>query len=83
MQAKNTTSMFSLILQRYSKLVAFGTLGMPGHPHPRWNYQLVEYSCLFAGKKSIHTLGFSEDIAKICKLLILGSLGMPGYTHPK
>ena len=33
---------FLKILQRHCKLIAFGTLGMPGYANPKWNYQLVQ-----------------------------------------
>ena len=33
---------FFEILQRYCKLVIFGTLGIPGYAHPQWCYQLEE-----------------------------------------
>ena len=71
------------ILQRCYKLVVLGTLGMPGHAHPNWYYQLVEnFRVYLQAKNQLHSPHFSGDIAKICKL-IFGTLGMPDYTNPK
>ena len=74
---------FLEILQRSCKLVVLGTLGIPGHAHPNWYYQLAENFCVYLQvKNQLHPPFFCEDIAKICKHLILGTLDIPGYTHP-
>ena len=76
-QAKNQHHVFLEILQRYCKLVVFGTLGLSDYAHPKWYYQLVENFCVYLqGKKQLYPPCFYGDIAMICKL-ILGSLGMP------
>ena len=74
---------FLEILQRYSKLVVFNNLGMPGYAHQKGYYQFAicrKILCLPAGKKSISC--FSGDTPKICKL-ILGTFGMPAFTQQK
>ena len=72
------------ILQRNSKLVILGTLGIPGHTHLKRQYQFEETLDVYLQvKNQIPPLRFSEDIAKICKPIILGTLDIPGFVHPK
>ena len=71
------------ILQRYSKLVVFNNLGMPGYAHQKGYYQFAicrNILCLPTGKKSISC--FSGDTAKISKV-ILGTFSMPAFTQQK
>ena len=75
---------FLEILERYSKLVNLGTLGMPAFGNLKRYYQLIENVCDYLqAKKQLHCPCFSGDIANICKLLILDTLGKLGYAHPK
>ena len=53
----------------YCKLVALGTLSMPGYAHPKRCYQLVEnFRVYLLAKSQPHPLRFSGDIAKILKI---------------
>ena len=60
------------ILQKNSKLVVLGNLGMSG-----------DVCVYLKAKIQLHPPCFSGDIAKIFKVFILGTLDMSGYTHPK
>ena len=73
---------FLEILQRYCKLVVFGTLGLSGYAPPKWYCCLVRNFCVYLqAKNQLHPPCFCVDIAKICKL-ILDILSMPVSTHP-
>ena len=75
-------SLFFKILQRKSKLVILGNLGMPGHRHLK-SINLREPSILICIQKINFILYvFLEITERYCKLT-LGSLGMPGYAHSK
>ena len=73
---------FLEMLQRYSKLVVFGFLGLSGSAQPKLYYHFIENFCVYLQAKNLLDPScLCGDIAKICKL-ILDTLGMPGYTHP-
>ena len=50
-QAKNQHHVFLEILQRYCKLVVFGTLGLSGYTHSKWYCHLVENFCVYLQAK--------------------------------
>ena len=78
------TQFFFNILQRNSKLVILGNLGMPDHTHLKWNSNLKKplmFICRQKIKFILHI--FLEILQGYCILVVLGTLGMPGYTNPK
>ena len=80
------THFFLAILQRNSRLVISGDLGMPGHTRLKWQYQIKEtFDVYLQAKNQLHPhpLRFPWDIAKYWKLVVLGTLGMPGYALSK
>ena len=76
--------LFLKMLQRNSKLVILGNLGMADYAHLKWLYQFDEiFDVYLQAKNQLCSSRFSWDIAKYCKLVVLATLGMPSYTHPK
>ena len=72
------------ILQRNSKVVILGNLGMLGHTHLNDNSCLkkpLKFICSQKIKFVLHV--FPEILQRYCKLIVLGTLGMPGYANPK
>ena len=78
-----TTLFFLKILQRNSKLVILGNLGMSGHTHLKWySITLMKTWTFICGQKTNFTTDFLYKILqRNSKLVILGSLCMHGYTH--
>ena len=80
------THFFLKILQRNSKLVILGNLGVPGHIHLKWYYQFKEtFDVYLQVENQLHLSEFPGVIfllQRYCKL-VLDTLDMPGYTHPK
>ena len=80
------THFFRDILQRNSKLVILGNLGMSNNTHLKWLYQLEEtFDVYLQAKNQLHpshlpwVIFYCKDYFK----LVLGTLGMPGYAHLK
>ena len=71
------------ILQRNSKVVILGNLGMLGHTRLNDNSSLkkpLKFICSQKIKFVLHA--FPEILQRYCKLIVLDTLGMPGYTNP-
>ena len=69
------THFFLTILQRNSRLVISGDLGMPGHTRLKWQYQFKEtFDVYLQAKNQLHPhpSRFPWDIAKYWKLVVLG-----------
>ena len=77
------THFFLKILQRNSKLVLLGNLGMPGHTHLKLYNPFEETSVYLQAKTQFHPSHFPWDIGKNYNLVISGTFDMPGYTHSK
>ena len=70
------THFFLKILQRNSKLVILGNLGMLGHTHPQWWCQLEKTFTVYQqAKNQFHCLGFPWDIAKVLQNCYSGYFG--------
>ena len=60
------THFFFKILQRNSKIVILGNLGMPDHTYLKWQYQFEEtFDVYLLAKNQLHPSHFPWDIAKI------------------
>ena len=67
------THFFLKILQRNSKLLVTGNLGMPVHTNLKWQYQLGEsFDVYMQTKNQLHPSRFSWDIAKILQTCYFG-----------
>ena len=63
-------------MQRNSKLVILGNLGMLGHTHPQWWCQLEKTFAVYQqAKNQLHCLGFPWDIAKVLQNCYSGYFG--------
>ena len=62
------TNFFHKILQRNSKLVTLGNLGMPGHTHLKWWYQFEETFDVYLQAKQL-TSSFTFSL-RYCKDII-------------
>ena len=49
---------FLVILQRYCKLVVFGTLRLSGFAHQKWYYHLAQNVCVYLQEKKIKKISF-------------------------
>ena len=64
---------FLKILQRNSKLVILGNLGMPGHTHQKEQYELEEiFDVYLQAKNQLHYSCFSWEIAKLLQTCYFG-----------
>ena len=86
------THFFLKILQRNSKLVVLGNLGMPGHTHTHththtWNNSInLRKHLTFIFRQKINFIHHSFPEIFYYKDIVNfygGTLDMPGYTHPK
>ena len=72
------------MLQRNSKLVTLGNIGMPAHTHLKDSIILKKASMFISRQKINFILHvFLDTLQRYCKTLALDTLGMPGYIHPK
>ena len=75
---------FHVILQRYCKLVIYGTFSMTVYTHPKSYYKHVGNLCVYQqAKTTLCPPSFSVDIAKICKLLGFRYFGHACLWTPK
>ena len=72
---------FLKILQRNSKLVILGNLGMAGHTYLKLQQQFDEIFDVYLWTFILHI--FLVILQRYCKLMVLGTLGMPGQANPK
>ena len=72
------THFFFNILQRNTKLVILGNLGMPGHMQFQETFDVH-----LQAKNQLHLSCSPWDVAKTLQYVILSTLGMFGYAHPK
>ena len=64
------------ILQRNTKLVILGNLGMPGHTHLKWEYRFEEiFDVYLQAKNKLHSSRFPWDIPKILQTCYFGYFG--------
>ena len=76
--------LFFRILQRNSKLVILGDLGMPDHKHLKWQYQSEEIVDVYLeAKKQLHCCFFPGDVAKILPTCYFGYFGHTWLQKPK
>ena len=71
------THFFLKILQRNSKLVIFGSLGMHGHAPKMIISVWRNLCCLSASKNNLQSSHFSWDIPKILQIYYFGYFGKP------
>ena len=78
------THFFFKILQSNSKLAILGNLGMPGHPHLKWQYQSKEtFDTYLQAKNQLHPSCFPWVIAKILQTCYFGYFGHVWLRKPK
>ena len=78
------TYFFLKILQRNSKFVILGNLGMPGHTKLKWKYQFEEnFDFYLLAKVQLYLHIFLEVLLSYCRIVALGTFGMLYYAGPK
>ena len=78
------THFFLKILQRNSKLVILGNLGMPGHTHLKWEYEFEEiFDAYLQAKNQLHSSCFPWDISKILQTFCFGYFRQAWLHKPK
>ena len=75
------THFFFKILQRNSKIVTLGNLGMTGPTHLKWQYKYEEtFHIYLQAENHVHPFRFPWDIAKIlptCHIAYFGHAWLP------
>ena len=78
------THFFFKTLQKNSKHVILGKLGMPGHTHLQWWYQFEEiFDVYLEAKNRLHYSCFPWDISKILQTCYFGYFGQVWLHKPK
>ena len=78
------THFFFKTLQKNSKHVILGKLGMPGHTHLQWWYQFEEiFDVYLEAKNQLHSSCFLWDIANLLQICYFGYFGQVCLHKPK